>query len=123
MKNRHFIFVIIAVTLGLVLFFYNSNTGIKSYPDSKLIFKKYYPENEILGIAFDRNWREVRSSNDSTEDIILWYDQEFSAYTQVENRSDEHCSRKSWQDGSIVTLRMTICNQGDYRTILLVIPK
>jgi len=118
MNRRRLITVSIAIAIGVGLFFYSAHHPLKNYPGSERIFKKYYPENEIVGLAFDKNWREVRSSNDAIDVINHWYDNEFSIYTEVENRSDLHCSIKSWQQGEVVKLRVTICDHGNYRSIL-----
>jgi len=123
MKTRHLIFIIAALMIGPGLFLYNSKPAIKNYPGSTLIFKKYYPENEISGMANDKSWREVRSSKDTLEQINHWFDQEYSDDKLVENTSDAHCTRKTWQQGETMTQRAIICDHGSYRTVLTIVPQ
>lgn len=95
---------------------------VYNYPNSTIIFKKYYPENEILGMAYDQSWRIVSTSNDTLDTINAWYAEKFKAITATENHGDVHCIRPAWQDNN-KAIHITLCDHGSYRTVLSVIPK
>jgi len=114
-------FIIVAVTAIWQL--QPSAPLLDRYPNSTVVFKKYYPGNEILGMANDKSWHIVSISDDSLEKINFWYDQKFIGATSTKNQSDTHCIRRAWQEKNKKITTIALCDHGSYRTILSVIQK
>lgn len=114
---------LVFIALSAAWHFYPRQPMYDWYPGSVTVFKKYYPENEILGMANDESWQIVSMSKDSLDKINFWYDQRFIGATATENHSDSRCIRRAWREKNRKNMRITVCDHGSYRTILAVIPK
>jgi hypothetical protein len=125
LRCRHF--------LGIFLLFFSlvscqQHDTLPHFPGSTLVFKKYYPENEILGMAADRQWREVRLSNSRVDAIQQWYEMTYAKLQRLDTHATSHCTSLSWQlplqgNHDAQQLQVVICDHGNYRTLLTIAPQ